>query len=142
MPSLHPFIVHFPIALLSLAAVFEAFALFSKKDILSRAGWWMQLSGTIGLLAAILSGVLGKEGLVVSEEARLFLAAHEQLAFINGAAFGALLLWRIGSRGRIPDQYRILYILLLVLAAGILLAGAWYGGELVFRFGIGGPGGG
>jgi len=141
MPSPHPFIVHFPIALLSVAVLFEAIALFSKKDVLSHVGWWMQLSGTIGLLAAILSGVLAKESLVVSEEARLVLAAHEQLAFINGAAFGALLLWRIGSRGGIPDQYRTLYILVLVLAVGILLTGAWYGGELVYRFGIGGTGG-
>ncbi len=141
MSLLHPFIVHFPVALLTMSAVFEVYSVLAKKNELSRVGWWMQLSGTVGLMAAILSGLLSKSVTQVPDGVRVYFEAHEQLAFVNGTMFAALLLWRIGAKTRLPGEHRVAYLVVLVVAVGTLLTGAWYGGELVFRFGVGGPAG-
>jgi uncharacterized membrane protein len=48
-----------------------------------------------------------------------------------------LLFWRIASRSRIPERYAALYLILLACSVAVLWVGAWYGGEMVYRFGVG-----
>jgi uncharacterized membrane protein len=137
MPNLHPFLTHFPIALLSISALCELAALFLKRDELSRVGWWTQLFGTIGLAAAALTGILAGDSVRIPEKAKPYFAVHQEIAFIAVAVFALLLFWRIASRTKRPPGHETLFLLLF--AGGILAvwAGAWYGGEMVYRFGTG-----
>ena len=137
MPNVHPFVIHFPIALLTLALLFEIAAKLAKSDALSRAGWWNQLAGTLGLAAAVFSGLLAEGSVVIGPAARSYFETHEQLAFIASALFAILLLWRIAMRSRIPTRNALLYLLLLGGGTSFLWGAAWFGGELVYRFGVG-----
>ena len=137
MPNGHPLVVHFPIALLSLAVVFEILARFVKPEEFSRMGWWLQLTGSIGLALAVTTGLFIKDTVAVSPLARPFLEAHEQMAFAASGIFALLLFWRIASKTRVPEKYALLYIILLAAGVAVLWSGAWYGGEMVYRFGVG-----
>lgn len=137
MPNFHPFIVHFPVALLTTALAFDLLGIVLAREELSRVGWWAQLTGSIGIAAAVLSGLVAKgEALIPSPAAGTF-DTHQQLAFLAAGAFTALLLWRAGMRTRIDPARRRIYLVLFAAALACLWAGAWFGGELVYRFGIG-----
>ena len=138
MPSLHPFIIHFPIALLTVGLLAEACARLFKTSDLSRAGWWAQLAGTSGLAAAVGSGLIAKESAGLNDNlVRLALGTHEQWALGSMALFALLLFWRIASRTQVPAHPRFLYMVLYGIAVVALCLTAWYGGELVYGMGVG-----
>ena len=58
MPDLHPFLVHFPVALLTVSLILELWGTYRKLPELNRAGWWTQLSGTISIALAVVSGLV------------------------------------------------------------------------------------
>jgi uncharacterized membrane protein len=137
MTNIHPFLVHFPIALLTFAMIVEVLALVRGREEWSRVGWWSQVGGTVGIVLAVVSGLRAEGSVVISATAQDAFASHESLAFISTAAFAALLLWRIGTRTRIPAPYRGVYLTCLVGAVVLLWIVGLYGGELVFRYGTG-----
>ena len=137
MPNFHPFLTHFPIALLSLSIVCECAALLLKRDDFSTVGWWTQLAGTIGLAAAAGTGMMAAQSVRIAPAGKPYLEMHQELAFVTATAFAILLFWRIASRTKRPRGHDILF--LVIFAGGVLAiwAGAWYGGEMVYRFGAG-----
>ncbi len=137
MFPIHPFLVHFPVALLTTALVFDLLAILLARDELFRAGWWVQLVGTIGIVAAVISGLVAKSQTVIPVPASDIFDTHQQMAFLAAGAFTALLLWRVGMRTRIDQSRRRLYLALFAGALVCLWIGAWYGGELVYKFGVG-----
>ena len=57
MESLHPLVVHFPIALLLSAVGLELLALLLKRPALHRISLWNLCLGTLGAAAAVLTGL-------------------------------------------------------------------------------------
>ena len=137
MPNIHPLIVHFPIALLTISVLLEMIGRVRKQADLSRAGWWTQLAGTIGLIAAVLTGLVAKDGLRLASGGGAYLDTHQELAFFNSVLFTVLLLWRVASRTRLPSSNQAWYFIIFVAGVASLWIAAWVGGELVYRFGTG-----
>jgi uncharacterized membrane protein len=137
MPNIHPFLTHFPIALLTLSFVCESAAILLKRDELSRVGWWTQLAGTIGLTAAAGSGILAGRSVAIVPAGKPYFETHQELAFAAATAFAILLFWRIASGTKRPPGRDILFLLLFTAGVLAVWGGAWYGGELVYRFGAG-----
>jgi uncharacterized membrane protein len=137
MPNIHPFVIHFPIALLSVALIAECSAILVKREELSRAGWWMQLAGTVGLLVAAGTGLLAGDSVRLTAGGDAVFDIHRELAFISSAVFALLLFWRIATRTQRPPGRDLVFLLLFAAGVAALLAGAWYGGEMVYRYGAG-----
>jgi uncharacterized membrane protein len=137
MPNPHPFLTHFPIALLLFGFIFDlASRRWTDKEF-ARYGWWNQLLGTVGLAGTIVTGLLAEARTVIPPGARPSFEAHEQLAFASAAIFALLLFWRIASRTSIPPKNAWVFLLLYGVGIIVLCAGALYGGEIVYRFGVG-----
>ena len=137
MPNLHPILVHFPIAILSLGLLFDLIALIMRSPELESAGWWSQLAGTVALAATVASGLMAGKTVAVPDSARATLEYHEQLAFLTAALYSLLLLWRLAARTQLPRKLQPLFLLLMVLALAALWTGGFLGGELVYRYGVG-----
>ena len=137
MPNIHPFLTHFPIALLTVGLVFDTLNILLKQDRLEFIGRWSQLVGTIALAATVISGLVAKGGLTIQASGQVFFEAHQQIAFVVTALASSLLLWRISNRLLVPSKYRRTYLLLSFATVVLIWIGAWYGGELVYRFGVG-----
>jgi uncharacterized membrane protein len=137
MPNIHPFLTHFPIALLTVGIIFDTMSILFKHDRLEFVGRWSQLLGTISLAATVISGLLAKGELTIQLNAQEFFEAHQQIAFVATALASALLFWRISNRLLLPSRYTRTYLLLSLATVVLIWVGAWYGGELVYRFGVG-----
>ncbi len=137
MLPLHPLVVHFPLALLVSAAILEWCSLMFKRRELSRAAWWCQLLGTLMIGFAVVTGLISENALHITPQAMDVIDIHEELAFAVSASFAALLLWRLGARTNIPGKKPWLYLALFGIAVVALIAVGWFGGELVFQYGVG-----
>ena len=137
MPNLHPIMVHFPIALLTAALVLDLAGLAFQNSHAMKSGWWIFLSGAIGLAATVTTGLLARSAEQIPESARSVLETHQELAFISAVVFSMLLLWRIGTKTVISTRRPAVFLSLYT--AGVLLVwlGALQGGELVYRYGVG-----
>lgn len=137
MPNLHPFFVHFPIALLTVGFFAELWTLARREAHAGRLGWWLQVTGTLGLLVAAGTGLLAGQSEVIPDPARGAFDIHQQGAFVSAAIFTALSLWRAGARGSVAGNRRTVFLLLYAVGLGAVLVTGWYGGKLVFEFGVG-----
>jgi uncharacterized membrane protein len=97
----------------------------------------LQLVGTIALVVTVVSGLIAKAELTIQASGQEFFEAHQQIAFVVTAFTSALLLWRISNRLVLPSKYTRTYLFLYLATVVLIWLGAWYGGELVYRFGVG-----
>lgn len=139
--ELHPFIVHFPIALTMVAAIYDVGRWIFDRERLLNAGFWggsspLLILALVGAIAAVASG-LNAEPSETSPVVHELIEAHELLAFIATGLLTALCLWRIGLRGTFPRKAGFTYLVLLVTVAVVIGFGSYFGGQMVFTHGVG-----
>jgi len=144
--ALHPAVVHFPIALLMVAAVFDSACLVLRRYLwLDRAATALLIIGSVGLGAAYLTGLRAEKlAAPVTGAAQGVLAEHESLALITLGGAGAALLTKLLvtwlGRHDLRVQVGIFRLAALILIYGtvfVLALTAYHGGQLVFDHGVG-----
>src|SRR5688500_5670856 len=113
--ALHPAIVHFPIALITIATLFAVISLFAKKKIFKELVFWNLLLGIVGAIAAVLTGLMEERTLVHNDAIHEILEKHE----MNGIAILilslALLAWHWVRKNKFRKTEYKLWTLVLVL---------------------------
>ena len=138
MESIHPLIVHFPIALLLTALALDMLAAVLKRPALHRIGLWNLSLGTLAAAAAVLSGRQAAAVAKHSFEIWQVMELHEHLG-ITTLVLGCLAVaWRLSRRDRFSSTGRLVALLLMCAMAGTLSYGAYLGGRMVYEFGVGG----
>ena len=136
---LHPMIVHFPIALLIIGLLADAIGLFLKKDFFTKAGFYLLILGTLGVIAAYFSGNLAGEGVTEAGSLKQALETHEDAAELSVWLMAAAALVRI-TFVIIKRYSGILkwtaFALFLIGVLSIARTG-YYGGELVYKHAAG-----
>ncbi|MEP7127777.1 MAG: DUF2231 domain-containing protein [Chitinophagales bacterium] len=135
---LHAMIIHFPIALLMVGFLSEVIALITKKEFFRQAAFYLLVLGTLGSIAAYLSGNQAGEGI---EEGPLEvpMELHEQ------AALFALWLSIIAASFRIVITYfkynrnytKLIGVVLFAAVIGAVARTGYLGGQLVYKHGAG-----
>ena len=136
MPPLHPLIVHFPIALVIVAAGLEVIAWIFNKAALHRAALVNLIAATIIAIPVILAGLAAEEAVFALDPAHETLEIHETLAFVSMGILILLSVWAIIGYRRWDDKAPMLFLIALLIAAGSIGATGYFGGELVFKHGI------
>lgn len=141
LPNLHPLVVHFPIALLVVVVFLELVRLaIRSREWLDRSVLLLYGLGTLGLVAAFLSGRKAAETVDVEGAAFALLTSHEDWALAAMVFFLAFSALRLGAAWKGVDRKRWVAAVLAVMGGvgvGILAVAADRGGELVFRHGAG-----
>lgn len=147
IPDLHPSVVHFPIAFLSLGSLAGLLYLHWRATAQLRILTWTPLLlGWIGALVAVFTGLLAQSGLPPTAPYRAVLNLHIYLGFAVTILYAIPLYraWIYGKRAGkqtghdLLDEPQARLWLSLVFGVGvllILLTGA-YGGQLVFTWGV------
>ena len=130
---IHPMLVVYPIALLSLVVVTDVLHLWHGPDFWALASFWLS---AVGLAMGLVAAFFGTFDLFLIREVRLHVSAWTHMI----AAMMVLALAAAGVWVRWPDPVAAVWpwgllvssvMLVLVMVAG------WLGGTLSFRHGIG-----
>jgi mono/diheme cytochrome c family protein/uncharacterized membrane protein len=128
--NFHPATVHFPVALLTAAAVAELLRLVTRRpafDAITRYCLWF------GALTAVAAAVLGwfLGGFRVMDASWL-LTAHRWLG--TSTTFTAVLLLALSEGSRAPERWRtrICFRSVLLILTGLVLATGFFGGAAVY----------
>ncbi len=138
MESLHPLIVHFPIALLLTAVFIDLSALVFKRPGWHRVGLWNLTLGTCAAGVAVLTGLQAEDVAKHSFEVWQVLALHKRLG-LSTLILGLMgVACRLRRRDRLNRRERLATLVLAAIMTGTLTWGAYLGGRLVYEFGVGG----
>lgn len=137
--SLHPMIVHFPIALIIVGLLSDLAGLITKKEFFNKMGFYLLLTGTVGLVFSYYSGNAAGEGIEESGILKSAIENHEHAAQLSmiltiGTAIFRLLI--VAFKKYSGALKYIAAVLFLVSVISIARTG-YYGGELVYKHAAG-----
>lgn len=135
--NLHPAIVHFPIALLVVAALLAIISLVNKKG-----SWkeWMFKNLLVGLVfvpLAIITGIVEEQSLQHNEAIHSVLTIHKYNGFVILFVYSILTIWFWTRKNSIQSKEYTAWVLCLLLATGLLSYQGYLGGKMVFDLGAG-----
>ena len=131
--QLHPLIVHFPVALFITALGMEALCLISKKEALRQAAYYNYLLGTLGGIAAVLAAWW--DGQVLEHP---IFYTHKTLAYWTaGLALACALILFLVQQRKSKKVFKIIFFTFLILTAVLVSLTGYYGGRLVYEYGVG-----
>jgi len=142
-PSIHPLLVHFPIALLVTAVVLDGVGLLLRKvPGLRMAAVLIYTLGALGALASFFTGRMAADLVAPSGAANAVLTDHADWAEWTVWFFGIYALLRLGllwvdRKGRMPAW--VSGVFFIVGAGGLFLVWetAEHGAQMVFEYGVG-----
>ena len=131
--TVHPLLVHFPIALFSTGLFFDILAKLLDNEEFDHAGFWTMLMALISSPFTIIAGIFAfmEEGSWLD----LYQFQHGLLAFIS-TLFLLVLFWariKFQLDFRYSGLKRNIYLALHILAVGILFYGAHLGAKAADR---------
>ncbi|MBX5467043.1 MAG: DUF2231 domain-containing protein [Firmicutes bacterium] len=149
-PTIHPMVVHFPIALLYLATLIDFVAVVRprhRSHAYHQFGFWILTLALVSLVAAALAGVVSEQFAHWTPATRAILEAHQRDALITGllASLGWVLqlatpfrevrreAWSIAGRGRVSWG---VWVLVAAATAMVSVTGT-LGGSMVYHHGVG-----
>lgn len=137
-PYIHAMIIHFPIALLIVGLLTEVLGLISNNQFFKNASFYLLILGTLGVVAAFLSGDYASDGMkdVLLQKP---IGMHEESALVTMwlaiiTAVYSSVIYILNYQMRWVKFTRLLLFALLV---GFIARTGYLGGELVFKHGAG-----
>jgi uncharacterized membrane protein len=139
IPNIHPLVVHFPIALLVIAVLFDAARLYFKDESwLQKAALALYASGSVGLIAAFWSGRRAVETVSVTGDVIPVVTSHEDWALYTLIYFLVFTAIRFVTWWKELEKGFLLPLLVLIGFGGAGML--WYtgerGAELVYKHGV------
>lgn len=141
-PNLHPLIVHFPLALLVVAVVADAVALWTRRwGWVRPAALALYVAGGVAAIVTYFTGTWAADAVRVPAEAEPLLTEHADLGWWTMWFFGVYALVRLAAhRMEGVRDNRIAEGMLFAVALGGLVL-LWetgeHGGEMVYHYGVG-----
>jgi uncharacterized membrane protein/ketosteroid isomerase-like protein len=137
-PNIHPILVHFAYAM-SIGAVLSYLgARFAPQESwrasLKPAGDWMLTIAALGIIATIAAGFQAYYTVDHDTPSHAAMTTHRNWAVPSGILILLLAAWRWFDRANLPKG---LFVGLLTLAAIPLTITAWWGGHIVYNYGLG-----
>lgn len=110
MPPVHPAIVHYPIALVTLSVVADLFGFNFGSQSLQHAGWWALLGAGMGAAAALVAGLFDMHREKLQPAAHQRVHTHMKVGLTLFALLAALTIWRWSIYAGVSDGVGRLYL--------------------------------
>ncbi len=139
-PNLHPLVIHFPIALIVVAAFADLVdTLFGRPGWLTSAATTLFVLGSAAAIAACLTGQQALDTVFMPGMAHPIVQAHRTWAIATASYFSVLTLIRVSVAFRAPlaRRYRVALLVAALVGVAGLQQTAERGGRLVYEQGVG-----
>lgn len=137
MPPVHPALVHYPIALVTLSVLADVIGFFVGSQSLQNAGWWALLGAAIGAALTVIAGLFDMTREKIEPAAHRRVHTHMKVGLTLFAALAALTVWRWLIYSSLAHPIGWIYLVAACLVLGLAFFQGWLGGELVFADGVG-----
>jgi len=126
--------VHFPIACWTLATIGDVAGIWLGRSVWQLSGLLLA-AGTLFAIAAMISGMIDLVKIDEQNEGAQIADIHMQLVFVTWTLYAVSLFMRV-------EKFRLttpgfIAITLSCIGFAFLSAAGWFGGKLVYRYGIG-----
>lgn len=140
LPSWHPLVVHFPIALVLVATALLLAARLLRNESLAQTaatvGTWNLCLGAVAAVFALGTGLGAVLDLDVSAAARQAISLHFKWAVLTTLLLVLLAIWRgAGTASRSRPSW--IFLVVLVAASAALSYTGYRGGKNVFEYAVG-----
>jgi len=140
IPNLHPLMVHFPIALISVSAIFHVTAIATRGkacathcSVLAHTTLWL---GALAALPTVFFGWQAFNSVNHDEAGHAAMLLHRTWALATLALLVVLAGWD-AWRSKLDAMPAWWFAGAVIGAWGMVATTAWHGGELVYRHGLG-----
>ena len=137
MPNIHPLLVHFPIALIFMVAIFDLIGALSKNRSFVFAANALTVFAAVGAIAAVVSGILAEGSIWHPGAAHDLLETHETVGFVFLGIIVVLAIFRFVIGDRIYGSMGWIAVLIGVIGVTVVSYGGYLGGEMVYTHGAG-----
>ncbi|MGK9476544.1 DUF2231 domain-containing protein [Melioribacter sp. OK-6-Me] len=143
METVHPLFVHFPIVLYSVYFVVDVAGIIAGKKNMSKLALIFLLLVIVFSTAAVLTGNMEtqkiNQKIIQNTELQQTIKRHELYSSLFIWLCSTLLFYRFYTIKKNKDLfYHNLFILFFaIIGMALIIATAYYGGELVYKFGVG-----
>jgi len=140
VPNWHPIFVHFTVGLLSVATILHVAALLTSKPELKSqlqiTGRWNLWLGVFISIFTVLAGWFAYNSVNHDTASHLVMTEHRNIALVTMGIYVPMAIWSwFGYRKGLVISW--FFTILLLIATSVLAVTAWYGGEIVYRHGLG-----
>jgi uncharacterized membrane protein len=132
LANIHPLLVHFPIAFLSLFVVIDLLGTATKKVSWRHFASGLLYLGTIFAGLTVWAGFIAADSVPHGHNVHDIMERHEQLGVSILALSAALSAWKLRRSVEGWGLYNALTVILL----GVILFGADLGGLMVYKYGV------
>ncbi len=134
--TIHPIVIHFVIAMILIAVVFDLIGYFTKSPRLYEVSWWNLVFATVSIFIAVIFGQI-EAGLAEPYAAAAdTLNQHSLIGWSLAGLVAGVTGWRYVIRSRQQQQLSKGYLLVSVLLLGLVLWQSYLGTLLVWVYGL------
>jgi uncharacterized membrane protein/ketosteroid isomerase-like protein len=135
IPNIHPILVHFSVSIIVLSGLLQIviWSLNSDNSTLVSAQKWLLFSGTIAVVATVLTGLNAASTVNHDTTSHLAIIAHRNWALPTAIIF----LLGVAIFQFMPSKRSSIAGIFFIASTALVSVTAYKGGELVFRYGIG-----
>jgi uncharacterized membrane protein len=134
---IHPRFTHFPIALCIVGAASIAYGTLRGQGQWTRYGQTSLYLGWIGILVAIITGLIDQASAPDESAVASLLNQHITAGIALIVAVGLAIYWPIRNKKLWQTSAKWGYVALLAVIVLLVLVEAWLGGKLVYEYGVG-----
>jgi uncharacterized membrane protein len=132
---LHPMVVHFPIAIITIGFIADLSSLlFKKEKCLSRMGFYLEIIGALAAIVAFSTGLLFTTPM--DGDPGIMRERHATFAFLTLIAIIVATLFRIVIVAMKKDETRLKYLSLGIFFLAFIFVSVtgYLGGTLVYEY--------
>jgi uncharacterized membrane protein len=133
----HPRVVHFPIALSIVGALFIVAGMIRRQDRWTGYGQITLLLGWLGIMAAVVTGLIDQTNAPQNATVAAVINQHITVGIALLIAVGLALYWPLRNKKGWSSSARWGYVALLVAIVVLVVVEGWLGGKLVYHLGVG-----
>ena len=134
---MHPIVVHFAIALVSIAILADFLFLISKKKKHANLAGTLLYAGAGFLIVAVWSGFLAKRSITATPDDAVLIHHHQLSGIITLICVSLLVLLRFFRKNSPNIVLKRIYYIIAFVAFLSLVQTGFLGGEMVYKYGIG-----